>query len=76
MRRFQVACDTCTSEHCYQIPKDNECYDSYFILEPDFSLFDIDTGSHDFDYVFKVVVTNNAMLVSEAEFQVCTFISL
>ena len=52
------------------IPKDNECYNGYFILEPDASLFDVGFGNHEFDYVFKIKVTNNAMLVSYQEFQV------
>ena len=67
---FQIPCAECEPPHCYMIPKDNECYNGYFILEPDASLFDVGFGNHEFDYVFKIKVTNNAMLVSYQEFQV------
>ena len=39
-------------------------------INPDMTKMQIPKGDHDFDYVFTITLTNNAMLRSVTEFQV------
>ena len=59
-----MPCSACEPPYCYTIPKDNECYDGYFIVEPNFALL------YKSDYNLTIRVTNKAMLVSVLAMQV------
>ncbi|XP_070557450.1 uncharacterized protein [Ptychodera flava] len=60
----------CEPPGCACIPKDNECYHRNYEIRPDYSKMNIPTGTHDFDYIFTITVTNNAMLQTSRQFQV------
>ncbi|XP_078616240.1 uncharacterized protein LOC144884660 [Branchiostoma floridae x Branchiostoma japonicum] len=60
----------CSPPTCTCIPKDRECYIRNYQFELDEDKMNNSVGTHDFDYYFVITVTNNAMLQTQATFQV------
>ncbi|XP_070573766.1 uncharacterized protein [Ptychodera flava] len=61
--------NNCNPPECTCIPL-GECYNRNFSIEMNKELMPIPIGSHDYDYVFSVTVTNNAMLQRNRQFQI------
>ncbi|XP_070573763.1 uncharacterized protein [Ptychodera flava] len=59
----------CNPPECTCIPL-GECYYRNFTIEMNKELMSIPIGIHDYDYVFSVTVTNNAMLQRIRPFQI------
>ncbi|XP_070573758.1 uncharacterized protein [Ptychodera flava] len=59
----------CNPPECTCIPL-GECYYRNFTIEMNKELMTIPIGTHGYDYVFSVTVTNNAMLQRTRQFQI------
>ncbi|XP_070572151.1 uncharacterized protein [Ptychodera flava] len=59
----------CDPPFCTCIPK-GDCYFRTYEILLDYSKMNIPEGRHDYDYLFTITATNNAMLQTTSEFQV------